>query len=340
MSSVVRGVRDRLKRREIPALPGGDAEPRRSLSAAALSFLLHLVGLFLLAAFWVNAPSGTGGSADRPVGIAVVYDAGNETTYELQDGSESESESSPSANDLASSLPSANGESTAAAELLSGILPANAGAGADAAAAAGGLGLGGGGSDIGGSRKLGKVKAQVFGVEGEGSRFVYVFDRSDSMNEFEGRPLAAAKRELRRSLESLSEAHQFQVIFYNDAPLPIAGMSSGGAKLFRADDQHKRLALEFIRDIGATGGTRHRGALQMALGMGPDVVFFLTDADTGLRPTDIEEMHIRAARGGCTIHSIQFGKGAQNGPGNWIRQLAEGSGGQYRYIDITLLDAP
>src|SRR5262249_26464602 len=58
-------------------------------------------------------------------------------------------------------------------------------------------------------------QTQVFGVTGRGSRFVYVFDRSLSM---QGAPLAAAKRELLASLSDLKRVHQFQIIFYNEKP--------------------------------------------------------------------------------------------------------------------------
>ena len=44
-------------------------------------------------------------------------------------------------------------------------------------------------------------ETSVFGSRGIGTKFVYVFDRSNSMNDFEGRPLAGAKRELLASLE-------------------------------------------------------------------------------------------------------------------------------------------
>jgi hypothetical protein len=51
-------------------------------------------------------------------------------------------------------------------------------------------------------------ETQFFGLSGKGSRFVYVFDRSLSM---QGQPLAAAKRELLASLSHLERVHQFQI---------------------------------------------------------------------------------------------------------------------------------
>ena len=58
----------------------------------------------------------------------------------------------------------------------------------------------------------------VFGVQGEGQKFVYVFDRSGSMDGHGGAPLAAAKSELIASLDDLGDTHQFQIIFYNEHP--------------------------------------------------------------------------------------------------------------------------
>ena len=66
--------------------------------------------------------------------------------------------------------------------------------------------------------RSGTVSTSVFGVQAQGSRFVYVFDRSGSMADFRGRPLAAAKQELVRSLADLQDTNQFQIIFYNERP--------------------------------------------------------------------------------------------------------------------------
>ena len=61
----------------------------------------------------------------------------------------------------------------------------------------------------------GKARTSLFGVVGEGYKFVYVLDRSGSMD---GKPLRAVKEELIRSLSTLGSVHQFQIIFYNHQP--------------------------------------------------------------------------------------------------------------------------
>ena len=64
------------------------------------------------------------------------------------------------------------------------------------------------------SNRLGSgyANTSVFGAAGKGFKFVYVFDRSGSMGAYGGAPLAAAKAQLIKSLEDLSQTHQFQIL--------------------------------------------------------------------------------------------------------------------------------
>ena len=48
------------------------------------------------------------------------------------------------------------------------------------------------------------ARTSIFGAEGTGNKLVYVFDRSASTDGYQGRPLAAAKRELIASLDDLA----------------------------------------------------------------------------------------------------------------------------------------
>ena len=332
---------ERLQRRGMPEL----LETRsglRSLPAWAISLIFHCTLVVTLGALWTAGPRGTGGARDRPVGVAMVYEAAGGEAYRLTEssGSSSAAASTPATAVVESSLPDSVGDVFSSAEqsLLAGLLPGDSTAAGNAAAAAGGIGLADGGGAIGGSRDAPKTKTTVFGIEGEGSRFVYVFDRSASMNGGGGAPLAAAKRELSASIESLGEAQQFQIIFYNETPLPFGGLTSQGPQILRGVDASKREALRFVRNIVAEGSTQHIDALRMALAMGPDVVFFLTDADLpALSVRQISDLQTRASRSGAAIHTIQFGSGGKSSEGGWIEVLALGTGGQYRYVDISKL---
>lgn len=177
----------------------------------------------------------------------------------------------------------------------------------------------------------------LFGVSGTGSRFVYVFDRSNSMNAFGGSPLRAAKAELARSLESLTEKQQFQLIFYNDTPKPfqMAGMP---LQMIPGEPSMIAAARRYVESVRAFGGTEHDAALKMALRMSPDVIFFLTDARVPqLSVTQLAEIRNRAARNGTTIHAIEFGLEPSAPRDGFLRDLAAQNGGRYQYIDVATL---
>ena len=240
-----------------------------------------------------------------------------------------------SAADGGAGLPGAD---AAPVELLSGMVAVGDGGGGgsgDLDQAAGGFGLGSGGSKLGGSGSMPQARTSVFGIEGTGSRFVYVFDRSSSMNGYGGLPMANAKNELIKSLQSLGKVHQFQLIFYNEMPLAY-GQLSGAAGMMSGTDENKKMAIGYVRRMLPDGGTVHLSALRMGLGMAPDVIFFLTDADEpGVSGREMEDLIDRAANSGTVIHTIQFGTESNPSGNSWMAQLAKATGGKYRYLDVT-----
>ncbi|MCA9193965.1 MAG: hypothetical protein KDB03_19470 [Planctomycetales bacterium] len=327
----------KLQRRVIPTqLP--NERGLRCVPAWLLSLGLHCVALVTVGLLWVGKPHGTGGNSERPIGIAVVYEAPGGEAYYLSDSGTSAlgNSQSTTAADAVSALPSDEIAANLSKSLLSDLLPDASGAAGGLSSAAGGLGLGDGGAQLGGDRSIPKVKTSVFGVEGEGRRFIYVFDRSQSMDGYNGRPLRIAKQELLGSLESLSELHQFQIVFYNDTPYPL-GQSDGSLQMLNGNAAGKEAAKRFVQNVTAVGSTQHILALRMALRLNPDVIFFLTDGDRpALSGKALDELRVSAQRSGATIHSIQFGSGPNQGNGSWIAALAEGTYGKYRYIDISI----
>jgi hypothetical protein len=177
----------------------------------------------------------------------------------------------------------------------------------------------------------------LFGISGSGSRFVYVFDRSDSMNGFGGKPLRAAKDEMIRSLKTLTDRQRFQIIFYNDKPKPfeLAGMP---LQMVTGEASYLTHAERYIRSIAAFGGTEHEGALKLALKMSPDVIFFLTDARIPrLSAAELREIKNRAESIGTTIHAIEFGPDPVAPVDSFLRELAAQNNGEYRYVDVRSL---
>jgi hypothetical protein len=192
------------------------------------------------------------------------------------------------------------------------------------------LGKGSGGTPGG----TGYAKVSVFGVEGKGNKFVYLFDRSASM---EGAPLAAAKRQLLDSMKSLDTIHQFHIIFFNTRTYAFDLSGSGGRRIAFASDRNKQLASNFVGGITADGGTDRVVALREAIGYAPDVVFFLTDADDPMSTSELEEITRANRRSQTAICVIEFGRKATPTPKNFLMQLASESGGQYGYVDTTKL---
>jgi hypothetical protein len=326
------------KRSLLDTMP--DTEPRRQAPAWIFSCTFHVAILFLLAWFWQPIRKGTGETSDRPVGIAIASSTTAGREYFLSESSSSDSAaSSANASNNADATGSAAEAPLDMGELLSGLEAGGGEATGDLNSKVGSSGLGEMGAEIGSGGNVPKATTSVFGVTGTGTRFVYVFDRSDSMNGYNGKPLATAKRELINSLKSLQQVHQFQIVFYNDAPTFFRGVTSNTPKMLYGDDSSKLAAADFVRSMMATGGTEHANAIRMALAMGPDVIFFLTDAaDPPMKNSQMQQIIDRATRNGTTIHCIEFGAGASNGAGGWIAELAEETSGEYRYVDVQQLD--
>jgi hypothetical protein len=179
----------------------------------------------------------------------------------------------------------------------------------------------------------GKARTSLFGLAGEGYKFVYVFDRSASMGGSGRTSLRAVKAELLQSLKSLDTVHQFQIIFYNERPTIFNPTGQPGRLAF-ATEQNKQRALRFIESIVADGGTDHEEALKLAIRLQPDVIFFLTDGDDPkLTPAQLAKIQHMAA--GITINAIEFGPGPKPAGASFLAALAEQNGGGYTYIDIS-----
>jgi hypothetical protein len=193
------------------------------------------------------------------------------------------------------------------------------------AAGAGGEGTSGG--------QRGDVQVNVFGVAGQGKKFLYLFDRSSSM---EGAPLAAAKRQLLGSLASLESTHQFHIVFFNTRTQPFS-VSSPGRRIAFATDRNKQLAAKFVGGITADGGTDRLTALKAAIDFAPDVIFFLTDADDPMSAGELAEIERHNSRARATICTIEFGRRQSPSPGSFLAELAHQSGGQYGYVNTATL---
>jgi len=196
-----------------------------------------------------------------------------------------------------------------------------------------GSGLGGGGGSGGGSgggigRGIGPG-TEFFGAREHGRSFAYVIDCSGSMASRNS--LEVAKRQLLASLNQLPPDALFSVIFYNLRARVFAD-PSGQQGLMPATTANKVRVQSQLQTVAPDGGTDHMVALRTALGLKPEVIFFLTDADL---MTNNEVNEVLAEARGSRIQAVEFGRGTDLGMETPLRRLATTTGGTYRYIDVT-----
>ena len=283
-------------------------------TAWLLSLSVHGLALVLLGlAFRMPTPRGI------PVSLAAAFSLAQDGRDRFDDeGTLQDSAVMPDGSKPATAVDPA----AALQQLLGGLAPADPTSAlpalASAEPAAGGAQAVDRGPGAGrGGFVAGRARTSIFGVPGEGTKFVYVFDRSGST----GGPrntLGAAKAELVSSLEALGPTHQFQIIFYNERPSVFNAIGRG--RLVFATEQNKELARRFIGSITPDGGTRHEEALALALKM---------------QPEQLESIHRMG--GGVQINAIEFGTGQPSKEENFMVRLAQQSGGRYGYVDVTRL---
>lgn len=307
-----------------------------------MSLCLHLAIVLMLAAWIDTSPKGTGDEPGRPIGIAVAHRMADRTEYEPAEAPAETTAESTEASEASSAAATASAPALARPLDIDGLLAEvtdtpmeNSGVGTGTALEAG---SGEGTGPLRRGEGTGpEATAMFFGVSGSGRRFVYVIDRSDSMN---GAPLSAAKRETIRSLGSLGPDHSFQIIVYNNRS-QYANPEGQAFWMLPASDAMKRWATQYIRAVPAHGGTEHYDALKLALKLEPDVIFFLSDAHLPrLRQTRLNEIRVLCERVGTTIHAVEFGTEFTPPKDSFLIELAAGNGGEYRYLDVRTLRPP
>ena len=197
-----------------------------------------------------------------------------------------------------------------------------------------------------GSAGTAPTRTQVFGLEEEAASFVYVFDRSQSMNSslsystegallFSITPLQAAKAELLRSIGDLDKHQAFQIIFYNHDAVFFAPPTKT-RRLVAADAHNKRRAGYFVEAMPGEGGTYHLEPLELALRMRSDAIYLLTDGEAKDDPSEVDLDRLRGLnRGRTRINVIHFCFVPR--PADALVALAKENGGRYLALNISQL---
>jgi hypothetical protein len=186
-----------------------------------------------------------------------------------------------------------------------------------AAPGAGGSGAGPAGGGGGG----------LFPVPAGARRVVYVIDHSVSMG-LNG-SLRLALRELLASLRRLPDGTQFQVVLYNGHVDTLR--IHRGYGLAALDAAAREEVAQAVANLGASGGSNHRAALEQAMNFRPDVLYLVTD---GGEMSAAEVLAVtRLNRGPTTIHVVELGRRGRPTDSPLYR-LASDNRGTYRCVPV------
>lgn len=160
--------------------------------------------------------------------------------------------------------------------------------------------------------------AGMFATSKAADSFAYVVDASGSMR---GGRMQRVLWELDRSINALEPHQSFFVVFFSNKPFPMMWPNIE-RRLVAATDNNRKRILQWASTVSPDGGTEPQGALQQALRLKPDVVFFLTD---GVIP-DTTERVVRLNRKAPTIvNAICIGGGAES---RMMQDIARVGGGE------------
>lgn len=193
-------------------------------------------------------------------------------------------------------------------------------------------------------------KGKLFGTGREAQTMVFVVDCSGSMS---GRRFSLAISELIRVINRLKAEQRFYVVFYSTETIPLFATDSENValangrrrknpllrprgrrprryvrRLVPATTRYKQRAESWIKRLRAGGGTRPAEALQIALSMKPEVIYFLTD---GRIPQNTPQVIREANRHKVRVNTVALGFA---GSEDLLKQIArQNNNGTYTYVD-------
>lgn len=204
----------------------------------------------------------------------------------------------------------------------------------DVAGLLGGRGRGGGTGGGPGGTGRGSVFGTRPGVGKGVLNVVYVLDCSGSMRE--GNKLGKAKEALKRALSELKPTDTFNVLSFNWRVVPL----SPGLML-PATREIIDAAMLWIDNLRTGNHTNISGAMGNALGLSPvNCVYLMSDGEPEGPETLHDPNEIRAYVKQCNTQNAKIMTLAlclgEKYPGEEVmRGLAEDTGGEYNYIDLS-----
>jgi hypothetical protein len=216
----------------------------------------------------------------------------------------------------------------------------------DLSLAGGSFGQGPGGWQQGSGGDGSGSGTDYFGTVAYGNRFVYILDKSNSMNRNRsGIPapdsrFARARYELLRSVDKLAPYQSFYVILFSNTTRRMFEDESPAPVTIPATRENKERLRKWLEELTVGGGTDPRDALFLALAIAPDAIFMLSDGEFNGRggskrsklfsgDPKAEELVQRMNHAQTPIHTFAYEDPASK---QRMFNLAEITGGEYKYI--------
>jgi len=208
----------------------------------------------------------------------------------------------------------------AAMELAARVAPLGGGLGGGSRGSGEGNGIGNGVGDGTG--------AAFFGLSSQGQKFVFVVDASSSMRRPSHGPertlFNKVKLEIMQSVRQLTKDQKFYIVFFNDRFLAMPATS-----LVAATEESQTRYLRWMSDVPSGGQTDPEGAIQLALQLQPDVIYFLSDGEFKY---GLVKRIAAMNRAGVVIHTVCFGGTEDNNVS--LRQIADQNSGTYHFVPL------
>lgn len=193
------------------------------------------------------------------------------------------------------------------------------------------------------------------GVRTDAKRIAFILDFSASMRDADGR-VGRLKRELGRALAGMPREARFTVILFGLSPAEGARLvqkPDGGSTWSNAipmppagdwlpaTEANKAAAIAWVgtRDPDPQAGSATWDSMRLALSMGPEAIFLLTDGE--FIDADLRELREEIEKGNAgrkvQINTVAF---ASEHDVQSLRLIAEENGGTYRLVRLGTQGAP
>ena len=286
-----------------PAIP---LPTRSEWNAAGVSLMFHLLMLLVLAALLIPVRTvGNGTSIDGGIGNE-QGDSGS-----LLDSVTIGSPEKGTGQDIEKSLTPAVEGASAVEGAMAGGSGSGSGKGSFDAIASLGAAGGGGGKGVG-----------FFGTRARADSVIFIVDMSGSM---EGHRFDRAVEELIHSLNLLQPTQKFFIFFYNGVTYPM--FEQRNSKLLPATSGNRAKAAKWIKAFRPEGDTAPEDAIERALKMKPQVIYFLTDGEIPNTTRSTAQRFNTEHK--TVIHTIAF---EYEGGAEQLRGIAADSKGKYRFV--------